>query len=161
MLSKPEDGWSEFWLEGTYVADLSYLDDIPFTWLERAIYGLETMLPFTVKGTMEPTRILCTVSYWNCHIVYEVEDNKTSSRFENGEKVENEFHEITMLQFCQYLYDDISRDMHEWVNWHVHELNEEEAEERKKALKEKLMRLKQLISEREKCFGERWSEYFT
>lgn len=52
------------------------MDDIAFEWLEQAIHGLETMLPFCVKGFMEPGRFLCIVSYYNCHILIEREDRE-------------------------------------------------------------------------------------
>lgn len=53
MLTKPHAGWSDFQLNGTSLYGLSYLDDIAFEWLEQAIHGLETMLPFCVKGFMD------------------------------------------------------------------------------------------------------------
>ena len=59
MLEKPVYGWSNFQLEGTSQYGLSYLDDIAFIWVEQAIHGLEEMLPFCVKGFMEPNRFLC------------------------------------------------------------------------------------------------------
>ena len=49
MLTKPEAGWSDFSLDGTSVYTLSYLDDIPFEWLDEAIHGLEILNPFCVK----------------------------------------------------------------------------------------------------------------
>ncbi len=39
-----------FHLDGTSAYGLSYLDDVPFEWLEQAVHGLETMLPFCVKS---------------------------------------------------------------------------------------------------------------
>ena len=74
MLTKPEAGWSDFSLDGTSVYPLSYLDNIPFEWLDDAIHGLETLNPFCVKGFMEPGRFICVVSFWNCHIICEDED---------------------------------------------------------------------------------------
>ena len=50
MLTKPYYGWTDFSLEGTSVYGLSYLDDIAFEWLDQAIHGLETMLPFLCQG---------------------------------------------------------------------------------------------------------------
>ena len=76
MLTKPYYGWTDFSLEGTSVYGLSYLDDIAFEWLDQAIHGLETMLPFCVKGFLEPGRMLCTVSFWNCHIVIEDDERE-------------------------------------------------------------------------------------
>lgn len=54
MLTKPMHGWSDFQLAGTSVYGLSYLDDIAIEWVTQAIHGLETMLPFCVKGFLEP-----------------------------------------------------------------------------------------------------------
>ena len=53
MLTKPENGWTGFSLEGTSTYGLSYLDDIAFEWLDQAIHGLETLSPFCVKGFLE------------------------------------------------------------------------------------------------------------
>lgn len=47
MLTKPENGWTGFGLEGTSTYGLSYLDDIAFEWLDQAIHGLETLSPFS------------------------------------------------------------------------------------------------------------------
>lgn len=80
MLTKPYYGWTDFSLEGTSVYGLSYLDDIAFEWLDQAIHGLETMLPFCVKGFLEPGRMLCTVSFWNCHIVIEDDEREPLKR---------------------------------------------------------------------------------
>ena len=70
MLTKPEAGWTEFHLEGTHTYTLSYTDRIASDWMGQAIHGLETMLPFCVKGFLEPGRVLCTASDWNCHVIY-------------------------------------------------------------------------------------------
>ena len=45
-----------FQLDHTSVYGLSYLDDIAFEWIDQAIHGLETMMPFCVKGFLEPDR---------------------------------------------------------------------------------------------------------
>lgn len=147
MLTKPDCGWSDFQLDGTSVYGLSYLNDIAFQWIAQAIHGLETMQPFCVKGFLEPNRFLCTVSYWNCHIVCE-----DDARFPlNKENVINEISHTNMLQFCQYLYDDISQNIDEWVSFVAYE--ELDVVHRKEALVQKLEKLRTLISEREKCFG--------
>ena len=148
MLTKPVHGWSDFQLDGTSVYGLSYLDDIAFEWVEQAIHGLETMLPFCVKGFLEPNRFLCTVSYWNCHIICE-NDERDSLR---AEDVINELSHTSMLQFCQYLYDDIKQNMNEWISFNDHV--DVDVAMRKTVLTQKLTYLKKLISEREKCFGE-------
>ena len=59
MLTKPYAGWSYFQLDGTSMYGLSYLDDIAFEWVDQAIHGLKTMLPFCVDGQLEPDRFLC------------------------------------------------------------------------------------------------------
>ena len=148
MLTKLVYGWSDFQLEDTFVYSLSYLDDIAFEWLEQAIHGLETMLPFCVKGFMEPDRFLCLVSYWNCRIISENE-----SRYPLGESdVAHEFSHISMLQFCQYLYEDISENLDEWASFTDYE--NLDAADRKKELAEKLAHLKELIDLRAERFAE-------
>ncbi|MBC8585405.1 hypothetical protein [Youxingia wuxianensis] len=146
MLTKPIYGWSDFHLEGTSTYGLSYIDDIAFEWVDQAINGLETMLPFCVKGFLEPNRFLCTVSYWNCHIVCEDEERYPL----NKEDVINEFSHTSMLQFCQYLYDDISQNINEWVSFIDYE--DIDVAKRNKDLAQKLVRLKKLIAEREEWF---------
>lgn len=147
MLTKPVHGWSKFQLEGTSVYELSYLTDVAFDWLTQAIHGLETMLPFCVNGFLEPNRFLCTVSYWNCHIVCENDE-----RFPlNKERVFHEISHTSMLEFCRYLYEDISQNMDEWVSFV--DYVEYDMDERKKDLEQKLARLKALIAEKEELFG--------
>ena len=147
MLTKPVYGWSNFQLEDTSIYALSYLDDIAFEWVEQAIHGLETMLPFCVKGYLEPNRFLCTVSYWNCHIVCE-DDERYPLQKEN---VINEFSHTNMLQFCQYLYDDISQNINEWISFTDYE--NLDISKRNEVLTQKLIHLKKLLSEREEWFG--------
>lgn len=106
------------------------------------------MRPFCVKGFLEPNRFLCTVSYWNCYIICE-NDERDSLRTED---VINELSHTSMLQFCQYLYDDIKQNVNEWISFNDHV--EVDAAMRKTVLTQKLTYLKDLISEREKCFGE-------
>jgi len=146
MLTKPVYGWSNFQLEDTSIYALSYLDDIAFEWVEQAIHGLETMLPFCVKGYLEPNRFLCTVSYWNCHIICE-DDERYPLHKEN---VINEFSHTSMLQFCQYLYDDISQNINEWISFTDYE--DLDISKRNEVLTQKLIHLKKLLSEREEWF---------
>ena len=146
MLTKPTGGWSDFQLEGTSIYGLSYLDDIAFEWVDQAIHGLETMLPFCVKGSLEPNRFLCTVSYWNCHIVCEDDERYPL----NKEDVVNEYSHTSMLQFCQYLYHDITQYIDEWVSF-VDYNKDMDVWGRKKELTKKLSYLKELISENH-CF---------
>ena len=147
MLTKPDCGWSDFILDGTSVYTLSYLDNIPFNWLDDAIHGLETLNPFCVKGFMEPGRFICVVSFWNCHIICEDEDRDPLTP-------QNTLHEIShtsMLQFCQQLYDDISENLDDWACWDYDP--ELDFDTNKEELIKKLARLKKLIAENEEHFG--------
>ncbi|WP_020225269.1 hypothetical protein [Holdemania massiliensis] len=148
MLTKPVYGWSDFQLEGTGVYGLSYLDDIAFEWVEQAIHGLETMRPFCVKGFLEPNRFLCTVSYWNCHLVCEDDERYPL----NQEELIHELSHTSMLQFCQYLYEDVSQNINEWASFVDYE--DLDIDKRKAELDQKLECLKNLIAERTEWFGE-------
>ena len=148
MLTKPIHGWSDFRLDGTSIYGLSYLNDIAFEWLSQAIHGLETLMPFCVKGYLEPNRFLCTVSYWNCHIVCEDDDRYPFDK----EDVINEFSHTNMIQFCQYLYDDISQNIDEWAAFA--DYRKSDAAKKKEELAQKLKYLNELISKRTKYFDE-------
>lgn len=148
MLTKPVHGWSAFQLEGTSIYRLSDLDDIAFEWVEQAIRGLETMRPFCVKGFLEPHRFLCTVSYWNCHIVCE-DDERAPLK---PETVRNECSHTSMLQFCQALSKDVTQNLDEWAVFADHRSSH--AATNREALLQRLTLLNQLILEKEECFGE-------
>ena len=97
---------------------------------------------------MEPGRFICVVSFWNCHIICEDEDKDPLIP-------ENTTHEIShtsMLQFCQQLYDDISGNLDDWARWYYD--SEFNFETNKEELMKKLARLKELIAENKKHFGE-------
>ena len=149
MLTKPEAGWSDFSLDGTSVYPLSYLDNIPFEWLDDAIHGLETLNPFCVKGFMEPGRFICVVSFWNCHIICEDEDRDPLT----PQNTRHEISHTSMLQFCQQLYDDISENLDDWACWDAFD-EELDFDTNKEELIIKLARLKKLIAENEEHFGE-------
>lgn len=148
MLTKPRYGWTNFSLEDTSAYELSYLDDIAFEWLDQAIHGLETMLPFCVKGFLEPNRMICTVSFWNCYILMEDDDRYPLKK----EEISHEYSHTNMIDFCKYLYQDISGNIDEWAAFV--DYRDADMEEKKRKLLQKLDRLKTLISEREACFGE-------
>ncbi len=149
MLTKPVNGWSDFQLENTSVYGLSYLDDIAFEWIDQAIHGLETMMPFCVKGFMEPGRFLCLVSYWNCHIICE-DDERLPLK---PEDIMNEYSHTSMLQFCEYLYADVSKNVEEWSLFVDYGDNTDFCS-KKKLLMEKLEKLEKLINEHKEWFGE-------
>ena len=148
MLTTPDCGWSDFSLDGTSEYPLSYLDNIPFNWLDDAIHGLETLNPFCVKGFMEPGRFICVVSFWNCHIICEDEDRDPL----DPQNTTHEISHTSMLQFCQQLYDDISENLDDWARWDYDP--ELDFDTNKEELIIKLVRLKELIAENKEHFGE-------
>ena len=148
MLSKPKHGWTHFQLEGTFTHGLSYLDDIASEWLDQAIHGLQTLQPFCVKGFLEPRRFLCMVSYWNCHIVIEGDERSELEK----DDIHVEYSHTSMLDFCKYLYSDISENIEEWAGFV--DYDSIPIEEKKKSLENKLKTLKDLIIANEKCFGD-------
>ena len=148
MLTKPENGWTGFSLEGTSTYGLSYLDDIAFEWLDQAIHGLETLSPFCVKGFLEPNRMLCVVSYWNCHIIVENDERYPLKK----EQIRNEYSHTSMIEFCKCLYSDISEHIDAWVSFV--DYVDADPEKKRQQLFQKLEKLKELIGQREECFGE-------
>jgi hypothetical protein len=149
MLSKPHYGWTEFCLSGTSTYQLSYLDDIAFDWIDQAIHGLSTMLPFCVKGFLEPNRFLCVVSYWNCHIL--VENDSAEALTE--EDIHSEYSHTNMLDFCRLLHQDISDNMDDWVDFTDHHGKKDSCSERRAVLVDKLTTLEKLIKISESRFG--------
>lgn len=147
MLSKPRHGWTDFSLSGTSVYGLSYLDDIAFEWIGQAIHGLETANPFCVKGSLEPGKLLCTVSCWNCHIIIEDEGTRPLE----GEDFIMEHSPTSMIDFCRNLYSDISGGVDGWASFANY--RGEDSAAKKKRLLQMLERLKTLILEQEVWFG--------
>ena len=153
MLSSPAAGWTNFKLKDKSYA-LSYLTAVPFDWLTQAIHGLETMLPFTVHGFSEPGRMLCTVSYWNCYIVFCDDENYE----EDDADIRSEYIHKNMMEFCEELHRDISENIDAWCKWFTDYEAETEEEEQafytsiKVQLEELLRRLSALISEKKHLF---------
>ena len=153
MLGKPENGWVLFQLGSEETAyDLSYLTDVAMEWLTQAIHGLQTMDVFSVHGYCEPGRMVCTVSYWCCYVIFEEEDRNPACQGVH------QLH-VSMLDFCRMLHKDISENLDAWVHW---DEDGEDADEtaqaalalREKALREKLGELKSLIEQRQADFEE-------
>lgn len=148
MLTRPENGWTGFSLEGTSTYGLSYLDDIAFEWLDQAIHGLETLSPFCVKGFLEPNRMLCVVSYWNCHIIVENDERYPLKK----EQIRNEYSHTSMIEFCKYLYNDVYDYRDGWISFV--DYADADPQKKEQQLLQRLERLKALIVQREECFGE-------
>ena len=148
MLSEPDVGWSDFSL-GDWSYPLSHLTDLPFDWVDQCIYGLKKLEPFTVWGTCEGARVLCTVSYYNCHIVYEdSSDNDVLDRAETEWHIEH----ISMIDFCKMLHADISNSIDVWITDWYSACEEEKQIELKQELGLKLEELGKLIGENEENF---------
>lgn len=152
MLSKPIHGWTNFSLgESTYA--LSYLTNVPVQWLDEAIHGLKTLRPFVVHGFCEPGRMICTVSYWNCHIVLEDDERAELS----AEDTFWEIAHISMPDFCRQLHRDISENMDDWCGWisrHVRSCEQREMQAIRQELQTKLDTLQKLIDIKESDFDE-------
>ena len=154
MLSIPNAGWTDFKLKDKSYA-LSYLTAVPFDWLTQAIHGLETMLPFTVHGFSEPGRMLCTVSYWNCYIVFCDDENYE----EDEADISSEYIHKSMMEFCEELHRDISQNIDAWCKWFTDYEAETEEEEQafyanmKSKLEELLRNLAALINEKKHMFS--------
>lgn len=155
MLTKPQSGWSDFSLEGTSVYGLSYLDDVGIEWVEQAIHGLETLSPFCVHGNLEPGRMLCLVSYWNCYIFYEREGAGPIK--EDKDKVFESLSHTSLLDFCRYLYDDISGSVDEWASFV--DYDQKGFDEKRQRLVQRLEKLRELIEEKRENFGSK--RFFT
>lgn len=153
LLSEPDFGWSAFSFpdaEKSY--ELSYLTDIAVEWLDKAIYGLEHLTPFCVHAYLEPGRLLCTVSFWHCHLAVEAEDREP-------EEIGDIIHSLSntdMLSFCTYLRDSIQAHLDSWLKWDAcewAEMTEDEREERRQKLDSQLKQLSTLIESQAKCFS--------
>ena len=139
MLSKPQHGWTEFSLGAIYYS-ISYLTNVPLDWLERAIFGLETLLPFEVYGYCEPGRMVCAVDFSECRIIFE-------NNARNKQNSSCEVIPINMLDFCKKLHEDITDHMDDWHKWNPsYSLTKEE-------LLSRLDRLKKLIQVKASCFS--------
>lgn len=148
MLSRPEDGWTYFQPGKENRYRLSYLTDVAVDWLTQAIHGLETMDVFSVHGFSEPGRMVCTVSYWSCYVIFE--DDGPAPVCEDITHLH-----INMIEFCKKLCRDIEESFDAWVHWDDDSL-EEGGEGAVRARAEKLRallgELKRLVGENEDCF---------
>jgi hypothetical protein len=138
MLSKPEHGWADFSL-GTKRYSLSYLSNIPWDWVDRATFGLETLLPFEVLGHCEPGSMVCTVNLSECRIDFElVRSNRVIRATETLP--------VSILEFCRMLHKDLSEDLDVWAAWNPSSHMEKED------LQARLDRLENLINEKANQF---------
>jgi len=148
MLSRPHCGWITFKLDGTGAYDLGYLTDVPMDWLDAAIDGLWRLRPFCVAGSLEPMRMICVVSYWDCHIFAEHMDG-----FEMGsEEVRFEHSSTDMIDFCQMLHDDLSADIDAYARFL--EFSKYDPEAKAKELRSKLELFQELIDSKTEYFGD-------
>lgn len=153
LLSEPEYGWSTFTLPDMEEEfELSYLTDVSIEWLESAIFGLEHLSPFCVFGNLEPGRLLCTVSYWHCHLAVESQEREPEELGDITHLLSN----TDMLTFCTALRDSIQAHFEQWFKWDAAEVADMPASERqnrRRKLHRRLERLSALIEAQAKHFG--------
>ena len=145
MLTKPDAGWTYFSLSEEYYP-LSYLTEIPKTWLKEAITGLETMKSFTVSGCCEPGHFRCTVDWQKCHITAEVESDDESGKMHSV----SETLPVDMVTFCRMLYEDLNNHLLEWAKWSawIEDANQPEVLKKMEELKDNLKHLEKLLEGR-------------
>lgn len=151
MLGKPEDGWTLFQLgskESAY--DLSYVTDVPLEWLDRAIEGLTNLDVFSVHGYCEPGRMVCTVSFWSCYVIFE--DDSPAPTCHDVHHLH-----VSMLDFCKKLHADLTEHLEDWIVWEGEP--ESDAEQsaldgRRETFRKKLDLLQALIADHEEDFSE-------
>lgn len=159
MLTPPKYGWTHFGLEGfecTYrLSDV--FDNIAFRWVDQAVHGLETLSPFCVKGYMEPDRMICVVSYWNCRVFVEREEKEGSEKIR-----ENSFGEshTSMIEFCRRLAQEIRANLDEWTSFGDSFNEYGTFEENRQLLVRKLEKLEALIADREGYFTPNESYFY-
>ena len=98
--------------------------------------------------------MVCTVSYWNCYIIFEGDDK--------GDLCESVYTvHVSMLDFCSKLAEDIFSSMEAWVHWNENEIDEDDDESVEEAFSQRralllglLDTLKGLIAEKKEDFGE-------
>ena len=112
MLSKPKNGWTDFEL-GKNSYKLSYLTDVSIEWLDSAIDGLKNIKTFTVSGFLEPWRVICVVSFWNVHLFVESDEYDVLDPVQSNYDIVH----MSMIDFCEHLYNDINANLKEWINW--------------------------------------------
>ncbi len=160
MLGKPRYGWALFQLdENAPKYDLSNLTNVRFEWLNQAIHGLETLEPFSVHGVCEPGRMICTVSYWNCYVIFEGEERDEGCI--GGVYCSH----MSMLDFCRQLYKDIEENIDGWKRWNEsmvrgdlddefdEEALETELDKIRMSIRERLDVLGALVKKNEENFG--------
>ncbi len=151
MLSRPEDGWTYFRLGNESHYRLSYLTDVAADWLTQAIHGLDTMDVFSVHGFSEPGRMICTVSFWSCYVIFEDDGPAPGC---------DEIHHlhVKMIDFCKWLCRDVENDLDAWVHWDDEDEEGPEAEAAALAREQKLRgllgELKRLTAEKECLFDD-------
>jgi len=135
ILSTPYAGWAEFML-GSVDYDLSYICDVAGTWLARATDGLKCNESFILDGDGEGK--ILEVEVFLDHVDILIDP------YEKREVTETI--EMSMLDFCKLLHDDIRRDVKEWADWEWNFIGLSE-EDNAKWLVEKENRLIGLLEE--------------
>ncbi len=109
LLRKPCGGSTEFSFGGRTV-DVINWSDVPFKWMEAALNGLENDKEFVVSGSRGDDEIItCTIYQDYCHVEY--------SRYSKTWRTYKYDVPVPMMQFCQWLLEDIEKYFDGWVDW--------------------------------------------
>ena len=149
MLTPPEYGWTDFFLDGESVYSLGYITDVAMEWLDAAINGLMYDNPFVVKGFCEPGWMMCAVTKDTCRVYFE----DAIDLPDIFSMTPDEVYAVDRLAFCRALHGDMAGHLAEWANWELYDEEGPEADERRaareSALRTRLETLETLIKAEE------------
>lgn len=121
ILSKPKYGWCSIKLDDRIIS-ASYLDDIPYVWLECIEFGLRTCNPICLKadGESAGTRYIIIDG-----ILVTLVDNEQSYFI----------HELDGKEVMKDIILDIEENIEDWTDWLSYDdMTEKQRERRKKTL---------------------------
>lgn len=134
MFTEPKSGWTNLQL-GCFESRASYLTDIPMDCLDAFIYALENNKPITIFFDAEGWDFHLISSYYGSYIISN-ENDESDLCLING----------SFKELARELVEDIEKYLDGWINWEWFSLDEEdEFNERKEELNNKLLILKGLI----------------
>ena len=131
MLTKPKHGWTNLHI-GDFSERASYLTDIPNDCLDAFIYALQNGNPAVVFFDAEGWDFHLVASYYQSYVIVDKDEAKLYA------------FDKTINDLTKELYEDISNNFDDWLDWDMYD-TVEEREENKRGLKEKLAQLYLLI----------------
>jgi len=133
MFTKPESGWT-FLEIGDFSERASYLTDIPNDCLDAFIYALQNNTPIVIYFDAEGWEYYLVCSWCQAYIILNKEKHEIITIDKNIREIAKEF------------IKDIEENIDEWANWECYDdKDDNQIEEIKSELKEKLLKLKTLI----------------